>query len=445
MPQTLTSLDRYASDFQRLRQSGPDWLRTLRSEAFERFQHLGFPTARQGNEVWKYTDIRPIANEVFEYSQPQPTRRTSFRLTDILPFDSGLIRIAVIDGRFSPEHSTGLDSSGLRAMSLASAIDENSDLLQQHLGQHANWHDDAFIALSTAFIHDGLFIHATEPLQTPVHLVYASTATHPAVTHPRTLIVGAPLSQQTLIESYVSPSAQRHFTNAVTEIALGDGAILDHYRLLLENDQAYHIGYTRATLGRDSSFRSLAYAAGGDLTRNDVRVLLDATGCETDLRGLYITSNTQHVDNNVNIDHAQPHTTSRLYYKGILDDESKAVFGGTVFVRPGADKTDAHQQDKNLLLSHEAEVASKPALEIYADDVKAGHGATAGTLADEALFYMQSRGIDEFTAQQLLVRGFASEILDTITIEALREWLEARTTVILPRFQVEETTEETPE
>lgn len=436
--QTVSPLDRYAVAFQRLRHGGPDWLRKLRQDAFDRFEALGFPTARRGNEKWKYTDVRPIANEVFEYSQPQPTRRHAYNLSKVLPFDEGFARIAIVDGQYASEHSTGLEAAGLRALSLAEAIEEEPDLVRRYIGKVAHWEDDSFVALNTAFIHDGAFIRVTKPLQQPIHIVYATASNDPLVTYPRALVLAEATTQLTIIETYISLGAQKHFTSGVTEIALGEGAIVDHYRLLLENHEAFHVGATSVYQSRDSSFSSLSYSAGGGLARNDVDILLDAPGASANLRGLYITSGSQHIDNNVQIDHAKPHGTSRLYYKGILDDKSKAVFGGTVFVRKGADKTDAHQQDKNLLLSREAEVDSKPALEIYADDVKAGHGATAGALADETMFYMQSRGLDEDTAMRFLVRGFAGEILDTIVVEALREWLDERTKQALPRFRAQE-------
>ena len=439
MAKTLETYDRYAADFERLRHGGPDWLRELRSNAFDRFQQLGFPVARKGNEAWKYTDARPFAAEAFGYAQPQPTRRTTaVRLNQLLPFDDGFARIAVIDGRFAPEFSTGLGFYGLEAMSLMQAIDKEPRIVKGHLAKHAAWQGDAFTALNTAFIHDGVFIHATHPIEQPVHIVYVSAGNETAVTHPRTLVVAAPLSQITFIETFLSIGDRRHFTNGVTEIAVEDGATVDHYRLLLENQQAFHVGSTRVGLGRDSSYSALSYEAGAGLARHDLGVLLGEPGCSAKINGLYITSGDQHIDNMINIDHAAPHTTSRLYYKGILDDRSKAVFGGTVFVRKGADKTDAHQEDKNLLLSREAEVDSKPALEIYADDVKAGHGATAGAIADEALFYMRSRGLDEDTAMQFLVRGFAAEIIDRVSVDPLREWLEEQALAALPRFRPQE-------
>jgi len=234
-----------------------------------------------------------------------------------------------------------------------------------------------------------------------------------------------------VIETYLTLNGV-NFNNAITEIALEDGAQAEHYRILLDRG-AYHVGVTRVRQARDSRFRSTAFSTGPTLARNDFSVLMDGPGADCRLRGLYVASGRQHIDNYLTIDHAQPHSTSRLYYKGILDERARAVFGGTVFVRPGAIKTDAHQEDKNLLLSAEAEVDSKPSLEIYADDVKCGHGATAGAVAEEALFYMQSRGLDLEAAQEFLVKGFASEILDGV-MEPLREYLQKATTAALPRF-----------
>jgi Fe-S cluster assembly protein SufD len=436
MTQAVDTYKRYESDFRELEQAranDPAWLRDLRDAAFVRFQELGFPVARKGNEPWKYTDVRPLAKEAFAYEAPaSPAGVDPARL---FPFDEGLARLAFVNGRFSAELSTAAPD-GVTVMPLTEAIEKHGDLVRKHLAQYAAYDDEAFTALNTAFLADGAFVLAEGAVETPLHIVYVTTQDD-VVTYPRALVVARPTSELSLIESYFSATDGDHFTCAVTEIALEDGAQVTHRRLLLENQEAYHVGITRAHLSRDANYRSFVYEAGGGLVRNDLNVLLDAEGAETDLKGLYVTAGTQHVDNYVNIDHAKPHGYSRLYYKGILDEKSQAVFGGMVLVRPGADKTDSHQEDKNLVLSHEAEVDSKPALMIYADDVKCGHGATAGALADDALFYMQSRGIDAERAMLFLVRGFASEILDSVTIEPLREWLEERTTQALPRFREE--------
>jgi Fe-S cluster assembly protein SufD len=239
----------------------------------------------------------------------------------------------------------------------------------------------------------------------------------------------------------VSLGSRNHFTDPVNEIALGEGAKVTHYRLLLENTESYTIGHVRPCLGPNSTYRAVVYEAGSGLMRLDLEVLIEGEGAFADLKGLYVTRGTQHIDNLVSIDHAQPHGTSRLYFKGILDDKSRAVFGGTVFVREGADKTDAYQEDKNLLLSDKAEADSKPSLEIYADDVKCGHGATAGAVAEDAIFYLRSRGLDEQTASRLLIKGFASEVLDAVEIEPLRVFLEERTARALPRFAANGTAE----
>jgi Fe-S cluster assembly protein SufD len=270
----------------------------------------------------------------------------------------------------------------------------------------------------------------------PVHLVYlSSTSEGPAVSYPRTLVIARPHSRLRLIETYASAGESVTLSNAVTEIVLQEGSQVSHHRLLMENHSSYHIGKTRVLQSRDSTFSSVAFEAGSAIGRNDFSVLLDGEGAECQMSGLYITSGSQHIDNYINIDHAAPHAKSRLFFKGILDDQSKAVFGGMVLVRKGAVKTDAHQEDKNLLLSDEAEVDSKPSLEIYADDVICGHGATAGTVTDDALFYMQSRGLDADTAQVLLVNGFANEVLERVTIDSLRGQLARSTLDALPRFR----------
>ncbi len=234
-------------------------------------------------------------------------------------------------------------------------------------------------------------------------------------------------SELTVIESYVSLTSARYFTDAVTEIVVGDGARVEHYKLLLESEEAFHVASSRVYQGHDSTFSSTLFARGAAIARNDIQVLLDAPGSSCFLNGLYVTTGSQHIDSYINIDHAKPHTTSRLYYRGILDGKSRAVFGGTVFVRPGADKADSHQEDKNLILSEDAEVASKPSLEIYADDVKCGHGATAGMIAEDAIFYMRSRGLDLETATAFLIRGFARGILDSIRVDRLRLFSERLT------------------
>ncbi len=443
MTQAPATYDRYIADFEAIDReaaaSQPDWLWGLRRDAVTHFDRVGLPTARKGNEPWKYTNVGPIAATEFALAAPPARRLTSQEVAEVAPWCTVWKELVFVNGRYSPELSSS-DFDGVVALNLEAALSSHGDLVKEHLGRLAPYEYDGFTALNTAFLRDGAFVYVPERADIPVHLhvLYVTTAADgPIVSHPRTLIVSGRESRLTMIESYVSVQGGRYLNNAVTEIALADGAQLEHYRVLLDQD-AYHVGVTRVRQGRDSRFTSLAFASGPSIGRNDFSVLLDGTGAECHLRGLYVTSGDQHADNYLSIDHAQPHCTSRLHYRGILDDRSRAVFGGTVFVRPGAIKTDAHQEDKNLLLSAEAEVDSKPALEIYADDVKCGHGATAGAIAEDAVFYLQSRGLDADTAQAFLVKGFAAEILDEVTVEPLHAYLGDRVTDALPRFRRKE-------
>ncbi len=432
MARTLAATrNRYLADFRAFDEGpsapGPDWLRRVRRQALSRFSELGFPTARRGNEKWKYTNVGPIADAAFAYpfhvsSGPKPAS-----VRRVAPWDHGWASIVFVNGRYSGALSTAPAAlNGACVTNLAEAVRADGDVIEKHLAHHATFEDDSFAALNTAFLQDGAFVHLPEgeSLPSPLHLVFVTTGdAEPTVSYPRTLVVAGANSKLTVIETYVSLSPTRYFTDAVTEIVLADGAHVEHYRLLLESADAFHVGTGRVYQGRDSTFSSTSFARGAAVGRNDFRVLLDGPGSSCFLNGLYVTSDTQHIDNYINIDHAKPHTTSRLYYRGILDGASRAVFGGVVLVRPGAVKADSHQEDKNLILSEEAEVDSKPSLEIYADDVKCGHGATAGTVAEDAIFYMRSRGLDPETATAFLIKGFASEIIDAVRVRQLRSYL----------------------
>jgi Fe-S cluster assembly protein SufD len=435
MAQALATSDSYVTDFQALEGSlpaqGPEWLRDMRQQALARFRELGFPTARRGNEKWKYTNVGPIADTAFSYASGAGPEVDLADIQSIAPWDDAWASVVFVNGRYSPALSSPAASGDARVASLAEAVRADGDVIDRHLARHATFEDDGFTALNTAFLRDGAFVHVPEgeSLQSPLHLVFITTdGGQPSVSYPRTLVVAGANSELTVIESYVSLSSRRYFTDAVTEIVVGDGARVEHYKLLLESEDAYHVATSRVYQGPDSTFSSTLFARGAAIARNDIQSLLDAPGSSCHLNGLYVTTGTQHIDSYITIDHAKPHTTSRLYYRGILDGESKAVFGGTVFVRPGADKANAHQEDKNLILSEKAEIASKPSLEIYADDVKCGHGATAGAIAEDAVFYMRSRGLDLETATAFLIKGFARGILDRIQVERLRSFSERLTT-----------------
>ncbi len=430
MTPAIVTTDNYLADFDAfeaaLPAGQPEWLCNLRRRAIARFREIGLPTARKGNEPWKYTNVAPIAETAFALDGACDA--SVARLRRAAPWDDAWATAVFVNGR----HAPGLSSSpeGVCVLDLAGAVRSEGGLVSEHLARHATFEDDGFTALNTAFLDGGAFVDVPTgvTVETPLHLVFASAGDGgPLVSYPRTLVVAGENSRVTIIEMYVGLTSARRFTDAVTEIVLGAGAQVEHYRVLVEGDDAYHVGVTRVYQGRDSTFTSTVFQRGSALARNDLRVLLDAPGGSCTLNGLYITTGSEHVDNYINIDHAQPHTNSRLYYKGILDGQSKAVFGGMVLVRPGAVKVDAHQADKNLLLSAGAEVDSKPSLEIYADDVKCGHGATAGAIAEDAIFYMLSRGLDMETASALLIKGFASEVLETVQVDSLRKHLEKLT------------------
>ena len=377
--------------------AGPAWLADLRAAGWERFSELGFPTARRGNERWKYTAVAPISRVNFAYP-------------------------------FLTTENTEIDL-GFSAISASSAFDEEAEI-RQHLGSLAPMQDDGFTALNTAFLSDVAVVRIPDGSEEPVavhvnHNGLPNLDDQRYARHPRTLILAGRNANLTVVETYTGPKGPRYFTNAVTEIVVGEGARVDHYRLLDESPEAFHVGTTRVSQQRDSSFNSASFALGTTLARNDFAVTLEGPGAYCSLNGLYYTGQGQHIDNLISIDHAEPHCTSRLNYKGILDGNSRAVFGGEVMVRRNAQKSDARQTDKNLLLSEDAEVDSKPSLMIYADDVQCAHGATAGQIDAQTLFYLRSRGLDLETASRMLVQAFAREIVDTVRPETLRNYLES--------------------
>ena len=446
MTQTLAKNERYVADFQALEGESPNggspWLREIRQHALGRFVELGFPTARRGNEKWKYTNVGPVA--AADFSLPRKADSSDATTADIqqaAPWQESWATLVFVNGRHSPTLSTPSGrTNGVHMASLADALLSDGDVVEDHLGRYASVEDDGFTALNTAFVRDGAFVHIPEgeSLDSPLHLLFVSTeGEQPTVSHPRVLVVAGPGSKATIIESYVGLSRGRYFTNAVSEMVVGDGAEINHYRLLVESEDAFHVGVARVHLGRDSRFSSRAFAKGAALGRYDLYLKLGGPGGACYLDGLYVTSGSQHMDNFINIDHTKPHTTSRLNYKGILDGKSRAIFGGTVWVQKEAQKTDALQKDKNLVLSPDAEVDSKPALFIYADDVKCGHGATAGQIDQDTVFYMRSRGVDLDTASHLLIYGFAAEIIDTVRVDPLRTYLERVFLDSLPSYRFE--------
>ena len=307
-------------------------------------------------------------------------------------------------------------------------MQSSPELVQQHLARYADYESNAFTALNTAFVHEGAFVHIPKGVQVenPIRLLFLTTSENEeTVAHPRVLIVAGEDSKASIIEAYKGVSDGQYFTNAVTEVLVGAGARMEYYKVQRQSEQAFHITTTNVALDRNSSFASVNIDMGGRLTRNNLNLLTLDQDCSCTLDGFYMVNGSQHVDNQVIIDHAKPYTTSRELYKGILDGRSRSVFHGSIIVREGAVKVNANQVDKNLILSDQAEADTKPAFWIYCDDVKCGHGAACGQIDPTAMFYLRSRGIDEQAAKSLLTKAFLSEVIQSIGNQVFRSQIDA--------------------
>jgi Fe-S cluster assembly protein SufD len=428
---TLTDLNPYVIEFERFDQARaagePDWLRAIRQKALARFTSLGFPTTRQ--EEWRFTNVSPIADGTFRLNVDG---HDGLRREHLAPFRFGasdVVEIAFVNGRFAPRLS-GIEAlpAGVSVRSLAEVLSTEPGRVAPHLARHARFEDQPFTALNTAFVWDGALVEtaANAVVDRPVHILFLS-AGGGEVTYPRVLVLAGRNSQVRLVESYAGFTAAvdgPSFTNAVSELVLDDGAVVDHYRVQRETADGFHVSTTQVRLSHSSTFSSHAFAFGGGIVRNDVNALLAGEGGDCTLNGLYLADGSRLVDNHTVIDHAQPHCGSHEVYKGILGGRAHAVFNGRILVRPDAQKTDAKQTNKTLLLSDDAQINTKPQLQIFANDVKCTHGATVGQLSADALFYLQTRGIDRATAQQMLIRAFAGDITGRVRIAELREYLD---------------------
>jgi Fe-S cluster assembly protein SufD len=460
-------------------------LSALRQAAIARFAALGFPTTRQ--EEWRYTNLAPLARAAF---QRAPIRMVGGGATSpsaapvagaprLGPgavarwtFDAAAT-LVFVDGQFAPELSTGVGGAGgehplppgVEVTSLAAVLARDPSLVTPWLGRHTSFQDQPFVALNTAFLHDGAVVVLPRGavLERPVHLLYLSTpfpvapvrrsrhggasagtravaSAKPAVpapatvSYPRNLVVAGEGSQLTVVETYAGEGA--YFTCGVTELIAAPGAVVDHYKVQRESREAYHLATLQVYGDRASVISSHSISLGGGLVRNDVNALLDGEGIDCILNGLYLADGRQLVDNHMRVEHAKPHCGSHELYKGILDGKARTVFNGLIHVHPGAQKTDAKQSNRNLLLSADAIANSNPRLEIFADDVRCTHGSTVGQLDADAVFYLRSRGIGEAAARSLLTYAFASDIVARIKVEAVRHDLEEYLFARLPQGEV---------
>src|SRR5215204_757885 len=421
----VRSENSYQTAFRSVRESSPTvaWLELVRSSAMDRFEQLGFPSVRE--EDWKYTNLASLAK-----AELVPVTRGSSELHVVERFtypETAQAHLVVVDGFLREDLSVKTGLGDVIAVDLFNAAEDAryNKLVRKYFARNAGYHNNGLTALNTAFIQSGVFVWIPKgvKLEAPLQITFVTDAENSA-SFPRLLVVGEENSSATIVESFVSTGETRYFTNATAEIVLRDGAQLDHYRLQRESNNAFHVSTTSAELGRASRYDTTSINLGAQLSRHDVSVVLDHEGAETSVDGLYMVGSDQHTDTHSVIDHKQPHCNSHQLYKGILDGNGRAVFNGKIFVREGAQKTDAMQTNKNLLLSDKARVDTKPQLEIYADDVKCAHGAAIGQIDPEELFYLETRGINPDLGRSLLTYGFAEEVIGNIKIESIRSQLD---------------------
>jgi Fe-S cluster assembly protein SufD len=407
------------------------WLKSLRQEGFARFSETGFPTTHV--EDWRFTNISPISQTPFEMA---PRTRIDASEVEKLGLSGFQCLLVFVNGRYSAELSRipNLGQS-VKISSLAQQISTDSAAVEKHLGQYLNFQRDSFAALNTAFIEDGVYVHVSKNTvaRTPVYVLYVSApGSAPAMDHPRNLIVVDENSEATVVEDYVSLGDGAAFSNAVTELVAGPNAIVSHYMVVREAASTYNVSTLRIQQERSSNVATHSLLLSGAILRNNVHPVLAGEGAECLINGLFMVNSGQHMDNYMLVEHAAPHCSSRQFYNGVLNGRGHGVFHGRIIVHKDAQKTDAKQTNRNLLLSDDAQIDTKPQLEIYADDVKCTHGATIGQVEENALFYLRSRGLDEAAAKHLLLLAFANECLDRMTSVQMRAYIEALVMSWLP-------------
>ncbi|HEY0256217.1 MAG TPA: Fe-S cluster assembly protein SufD [Candidatus Methylacidiphilales bacterium] len=417
----------------------PEWVSSRRKSELARFVEKGLPSVRE--EDWRFTNVKPVAGLAFE-----PAGRPADPGAEVLEaFPLAKLpgsRLVFINGHFFPALSSiGERGADAKIMTLAEALVREPELIKRHLFQSSQDRETSFGALNGGLFRDGAFIYVPKgvSLADPVHLLYLFTPGGSGeASYPRNLIVAEEGAQLTVVESYAGTIPGKYFTNGVTELAAGDGASIEYLKLQDESRESFHLGTIAVSVGRASRVRIHSMALGAKLSRTNIHAKLAGEGAECLLNGLYVVDEERLADHYMIVDHAMPHGTSHEYFNGILAGKSKGVFHGRIIVELDAQKTDAKQTNKNLLLSDDATIDTKPQLEIYADDVKCTHGATIGQLSDEAIFYLRSRGIPRETARRMLIHAFAGEIIDRVRHEAIREELND---LVLRRLEQNQSTE----
>lgn len=401
----------------------PPWLQSLRQKAFERFSDAGFPSTH--DEDWRFTNVSAVSGASFELAEPATVGMEQLEPFGIAQF---ACRLIFVNGLLAKELST-LDAlpKGVKVSSLAAQVAESPEQVEQHLGRYLDIERDAFAALNSAFIEDGIYVEVPDGVvvEQPVYALFVTVpGTTPSMNHPRNLIVAGNNSQLTVVEDYVSLGEGTTFSNAATELIAGENSHVEHYMIVREGEKSYNFSTLRIQQGRNANVATHSLLLSGALVRNNVHPVLAGEGSECLINGLFMANGRQHMDNYMLVEHASPHCDSRQFYNGILNGNSHGVFHGRIIVHKDAQKTDAKQTNRNLLLSDDAQIDTKPQLEIYADDVKCTHGATIGQVDENALFYLRSRGLDEVSARHVLLLAFANECLERMKSQPVRDHLE---------------------
>jgi Fe-S cluster assembly protein SufD len=409
--------------------AAPGSLKALREAGAAAFATLGFPSTR--GEDWKYTSVSAIANAAYGAAIERPATVVNEAALEPYTFGGTWPLVVFVNGRLSPQLST-LDAlpEGVRVLDLATASTQEPELLARFLGAAAESNRDGFTALNAAFAGEGVLLHVAKEMvsDTPVHILHVMDAQGAnLMSHPRHVMVVERHAKASVVESYIGLDEVPYLTNAVVEAFVEDGATLQVVRVQRESRLAQHVSTVEARQGRDSHFVTFTFQTGASLSRSNVFTVLAGEGCGCTINGLYMLDGDQHGDHQTRVEHVAPNCFSREQYKGLLDDRSHGVFNGKVYVHPEAQKTDGKQTNHTLLLSEQAQIDTKPQLEIFADDVKCTHGATVGRMDETSLFYLKSRGVGKVLAKQLLMYAFAADVLETIENQTIVDALEALT------------------
>lgn len=395
----------------------------IAKEAIENYFRLKFPNNK--DEEWRFTNISPLLKHNFQFI----TETSAINRDDIKKFLFGetfKYQFVFVNGNFVKELSSNDSSQKIEISNIETAIENKSEILKKHFSKFANSKKNYFSALNSSNFNAGTFINISDNavIKEPIHLVFISDFKKETIVQPRNLFIAGKNSKATIIEHYASFRDNIYFANVVTEIFAGENSTLSHIKIQEESRNSFHISETAIEMESNSNFESVAISFGGEVSRNEINCKFNGSGCEATLNGLFMLEGSQLHDTHTLIDHAKPYCNSHEHYKGILDGKSRGVFNGKVMVRPNAQKTNAFQENNNIILSNEALVNTKPQLEIFADDVKCSHGATIGQIDQDSMFYLKSRGIGEETARTILIHAFASDVVKAIKVDVLREYLE---------------------